>query len=445
MKTGPLLPRVAAAFHRRLVRIAEEASADRTARRRLAEIAAQMSALLLQSAGWTEVAGELAARCSAKIASSSAPSAPKRSSDSSAPPRREHLRSGELLGGARVAPSASRRRRAAHASSLIDPSEPLEALVARRPDLAGLAVLTRRATQGTRRRARAEPPWRAVRRAALPRPAPRRHPPRGRARGARAARMVRHLRAARSVRSSERRRGGGRGAIDHRRRSGEGGDGFLSATITGTVSDLLLVRMHGRAQAYVGRRHGPKSDRRCVPPRGDGAGSRVAHSRADDLRAVGIAIRAAPRARAERARRVTARRSRGRAIERRRRGDHDHRSRPRHDPSRAPGRAPRSISKRKGRRSRRDRRARDRLLLGAGARPAHRAHHDDDDRRLAPRHRAGRRCTALRRLHLPHRAHRASARRADAGPRSASRSVARWRALSSPPISRCRRGSSIRT
>ena len=60
LKPGPALNAVAAAFYRRLVRLGEEARADRVARDRLAELAAQISALMLQSAGWAEVARELA-------------------------------------------------------------------------------------------------------------------------------------------------------------------------------------------------------------------------------------------------------------------------------------------------------------------------------------------------------------------------------------------------
>jgi hypothetical protein len=60
IKLGPAANAVAVAFHRRLSRIAQEAGADRPARLRLAEIAAQVSALLLQSAGWSEAAPRLA-------------------------------------------------------------------------------------------------------------------------------------------------------------------------------------------------------------------------------------------------------------------------------------------------------------------------------------------------------------------------------------------------
>jgi hypothetical protein len=62
IKLGPMVDAVASAFHRRIGRIAKEARADRASRHRLAELAAQVSALLLQSAGWSEAAPRLADR-----------------------------------------------------------------------------------------------------------------------------------------------------------------------------------------------------------------------------------------------------------------------------------------------------------------------------------------------------------------------------------------------
>lgn len=146
LKVGPELVAVAIAFHRRLIRLAVDSNADRAARDRLAEMAAQISALMLQSAGWEEVAREVArallgpGRCMV------------------GPERRE-----SLLGF--LGPSAAERlfvpesfwaerewqaylpgeRDLLEDELEIDPPETLIALARRRTDLAGLAVLLSRA------------------------------------------------------------------------------------------------------------------------------------------------------------------------------------------------------------------------------------------------------------------------------------------------------------
>ncbi|MGK4002544.1 ATP-binding protein [Sorangium sp. So ce1036] len=61
LKVGPEFTEVAAAFHRRLIQLAVARGEGRRARDRLAEVAAQISALMLQSAGWDEVAKDVAA------------------------------------------------------------------------------------------------------------------------------------------------------------------------------------------------------------------------------------------------------------------------------------------------------------------------------------------------------------------------------------------------
>jgi hypothetical protein len=60
LKPGPAYHAVAAAFHRRLARLGEEPDAPPATRRRIAEIAAQISALMLDGAAFREVAPELA-------------------------------------------------------------------------------------------------------------------------------------------------------------------------------------------------------------------------------------------------------------------------------------------------------------------------------------------------------------------------------------------------
>ncbi|AUX46262.1 hypothetical protein SOCE26_077670 [Sorangium cellulosum] len=60
MKVGPEFAAVAIAFYRRLIQRAAASGEGRRARDRLAETAAQISALMLHSAGWDEVALDLA-------------------------------------------------------------------------------------------------------------------------------------------------------------------------------------------------------------------------------------------------------------------------------------------------------------------------------------------------------------------------------------------------
>ncbi|WP_437965504.1 ATP-binding protein [Sorangium sp. So ce260] len=60
LKVGPEFTAVATAFYRRLIQLAAASGEGRRTRDRLAEMAAQISALMLQSAGWDEVAAELA-------------------------------------------------------------------------------------------------------------------------------------------------------------------------------------------------------------------------------------------------------------------------------------------------------------------------------------------------------------------------------------------------
>jgi hypothetical protein len=60
LKPGPAFTAVAMAFYRRLARIGSGPGATDTTKRRLAELAGQVSALMLQSAGWSEMARDLA-------------------------------------------------------------------------------------------------------------------------------------------------------------------------------------------------------------------------------------------------------------------------------------------------------------------------------------------------------------------------------------------------
>ncbi|WP_437935476.1 ATP-binding protein [Sorangium sp. So ce341] len=146
LKVGPAFTAAATAFYRRLIQIAAESGEGRRARDRLAEMAAQISALMLQSAGWDEVAVELArallgpGRCMVN------------------PERRE-----ALLGflGPSVAdrlfvpesfwaerewqPHLPGERELLEDELEFDPPETLAALARRRGDLAGLPLLVARA------------------------------------------------------------------------------------------------------------------------------------------------------------------------------------------------------------------------------------------------------------------------------------------------------------
>lgn len=146
LKPGPALDAIAAAFYRRLILLGDEQRGDRAACDRLAELAGQISALMLQSAAWTEVARELAA----------ALLGPGRYLIS--PDRREPL-VGFL--GAAAAPrlfvpesfwaerqwmaSLPGERELLERELDVDPPDTLAVLAAARPDLAGLALLAARA------------------------------------------------------------------------------------------------------------------------------------------------------------------------------------------------------------------------------------------------------------------------------------------------------------
>ncbi len=148
LKPGPELDAVVVAFHRRLARLGRGVGVDRSGRDRLAELAAQVSSMLLQSAAWREVAPEIA---------------------------RELLGPRYLVGpdraeplvgflGARVAARlfvpdsfwAEREwygvlpgeRELLDAELEVDPPEPLGVLAQRRPDLAGLGLLLGRPHAG---------------------------------------------------------------------------------------------------------------------------------------------------------------------------------------------------------------------------------------------------------------------------------------------------------
>ncbi len=146
LKPGPAFAAVAAAFHRRLARLGEEPESPPSARLRIAELAAQISALMLDSAAFREAAPELAR---ALLAPGrflvSADRAEAVLGFLGGRRHRAHLRARELLGGARVAGPPAGERELLEDELLFDPPEALLSLARRRADLAGLALLAGRA------------------------------------------------------------------------------------------------------------------------------------------------------------------------------------------------------------------------------------------------------------------------------------------------------------
>ena len=149
LKPGPAFAAVAAAFHRRRARLGEEPSTPEDVRLRIAELAAQISALMLDSASFREVAPEL---CRALLGSG------------------RHLVPADRVEGVLgfLGPGAASRlfvpesfwaarewqglmpgeRELLLDELWIEPPERLIVVARRRPDLGGLAVLTERAAEG---------------------------------------------------------------------------------------------------------------------------------------------------------------------------------------------------------------------------------------------------------------------------------------------------------
>jgi hypothetical protein len=145
LKPGPEFTAVAIGFYRRLVRIAQAPQTSARDKERIAEVAAQVSSMLLQSAGFAQLAPEIARELLG----------PERYLVS---PERAEPIVGFL--GAAVAPLlfvpesfwAEREwhghlpgeRELIERELFVDPPETLAALAARRPDLEGVAVLAQR-------------------------------------------------------------------------------------------------------------------------------------------------------------------------------------------------------------------------------------------------------------------------------------------------------------
>jgi hypothetical protein len=146
LKPGPAFAAVAAAFHRRLARFGEDPDIQPEARLRVAELAAQISALMLESAAFREAAPEL----------SRALLAPGRflvSADRAeavlaflGPGAAERVFAPESFWAVREWQGLLPSERELLEDELdFDPPEALSTLARRRPDLGGLALLTGRA------------------------------------------------------------------------------------------------------------------------------------------------------------------------------------------------------------------------------------------------------------------------------------------------------------
>jgi len=146
LKPGPAFTAVAAAFHRRLARLGEDPTLDPAARLRVAEIAAQISALMLESAAFREAAPEL---CRALLA----PGRYLVSADRVeavvgflGPRAAERIFAPESFWAVREWQGLLPGERELLEDELVfDPPEALSTLARRRPDLAGLHGLANRA------------------------------------------------------------------------------------------------------------------------------------------------------------------------------------------------------------------------------------------------------------------------------------------------------------
>lgn len=146
LKPGPAFAAVAAALHRRLASFGDNPAQDPAARLRIAEIAAQISALMLESAAFREAAPELARALLAPgryLVSANRVEAvvsflgPRAADRIFAPESFWAVREWQgLLPG---------ERELLEDELLFDPPEALSTLARRRPDLGGLAELAARA------------------------------------------------------------------------------------------------------------------------------------------------------------------------------------------------------------------------------------------------------------------------------------------------------------
>jgi hypothetical protein len=145
LKPGPAFDAVAETFYRRLVRLADESGADAAERARLAEVAAQVSALLLDGAGWTTCARELGRALLGDDRHLVGPERAEALVGFLGPGVTARLFSPESFWAERQWQGHMPGEAELLARELvIGPIEPLATLAARRPDLPGLALLAAR-------------------------------------------------------------------------------------------------------------------------------------------------------------------------------------------------------------------------------------------------------------------------------------------------------------
>ncbi|WP_437304170.1 ATP-binding protein [Sorangium sp. So ce388] len=147
LKVGPEFTAVAAAFYRRLIQLAAASGEGRRTRDRLAEMAAQISALMLQSAGWDEVARDLARALLGPGRCMVTPERREALLGFLGPSVAERLFVPESFWAEREwQPYLPGERELLEDELELDPAETLSALARRRGDLAGLPLLLARAS-----------------------------------------------------------------------------------------------------------------------------------------------------------------------------------------------------------------------------------------------------------------------------------------------------------
>ncbi|WP_437524243.1 ATP-binding protein [Sorangium sp. So ce726] len=147
LKVGPEFTAVATAFYRRLIELAAASGEGRRTRDRLAEMAAQISALMLQSAGWDEVALDLARALLGPERCMVTPERREALLGFLGPSVAERLFVPESFWAEREwQPHLPGERELLEDELEIDAPETLSALARRRGDLSGLPLLVARAT-----------------------------------------------------------------------------------------------------------------------------------------------------------------------------------------------------------------------------------------------------------------------------------------------------------
>ena len=146
LKPGPAFTAVAAAFHRRLAQIGADPEVDPAARLRIAELAAQISALMLESAAFREVAPELARTLLAPGRFLVSPDRAEALTAFLGPGAVDRMFAPESFWAVREWHGFLPGERELLDDELVfDGAEVLSTLARRRPDLCGLALLAARA------------------------------------------------------------------------------------------------------------------------------------------------------------------------------------------------------------------------------------------------------------------------------------------------------------